>query len=163
MKKGILILIIVSLISCNNNNKNVEFVLDDDTGDTIKYIKRYPTQKIKELILYEKNVPIFNLGFNEKGDTLKIPRIIYVKANRTLFLYIPIQNLYSKTEVLFENTDPAQKNIDETLTITLNYIGSMDIPIVERMIKAKQINGFIKTTSKDKKNVDMWPFRINID
>jgi hypothetical protein len=64
-------------------------------------------------------------------------------------------------QILFENTGTADKNFDATLTV--KTLGSVDIPVVDRMIKNKQINGFIKTTAADKKSVDMWPFKIITD
>ena len=151
-----------SFISCTQDTIP-DIKLDEDTGDTLQVLKRYPSTKPKELLLYKYNLPFGSWGFSEKGDTLKIPRVMYVKNNHTLFLYIPIQENYSRVALLFEKTATSEKSFDSTLTIEARIIKSMDIPVTEKMIHGNNIRGFIKTMSLDEKTITYWPFKLAVD
>ena len=72
-----------------------------DNSDTVQVIRRYPSRTIREIVYYKNNSPIANIGFTEKGDTLKFPRLIYVKAIDSLFVFYPVGQ-FQDAVILFD-------------------------------------------------------------
>ena len=158
----IIILITTSFVSCTSD-KNPDITFDQNSGDTLQVIKRYSSKKIKEIFQYKNNGPSSSLGFSETGDTLKIPTIMYVKADNILFLYIPIQKKYSRMALLFEKSDTSHNSFDSSLVIEPKIISSMDVPVNNKMIHNKKIRGFIKTMNSEETVIDNYPFQLIVD
>ncbi len=90
MYKFILLLFISLLYGCKNSSITNDEVTLNKNGDTVEVIKKYPSQKIKEIINYRSNKPFDNIGFYENGDTIKQPDVIFTEADSTMFAFIPL-------------------------------------------------------------------------
>jgi hypothetical protein len=149
-------------VACSQD-KNPDITIDQNSGDTLQIIKRYPSKKVKEIVLYKDNTPSTNLGFTEKGDTLKIPKAIYVKADNSIFIFLPGEKNFRRIMVSIINSEKPDSNGNRVINIEPKFTRSFDIPITPEMIIDKEIQGVILTHYHDNKPMEVWPFKMIID
>ena len=99
----------------NNSNKDIK--LNPNTGDTLEIIKRYSSNKIKEIIYYKNNQPDSNICYLQNGGTINKPKLIYSKLDKSLFVFIPIRKLYSNISIFFVNTGSVQSLYLKTISL----------------------------------------------
>jgi hypothetical protein len=148
MKKIFLLLIIASLISCDNRTINRDVKLNPDTGDTLEITKRYSSNKIREIIKYKDNQPNSNTYYLENGDSINHPKFIYLGVGRPSFVFIPIKK-YQYISLVFvkgyDAFDSITGTIDKDRTLkSIEIKNSTDIFIDSTMVSGNYIIGAIK-------------------
>ena len=102
MKTKLIILTLTAIIaSCATFDKKVDNIKLDSNGDTLEIVKYYHTDSIKEIIYYQNNRPVSNIGFYLDGDTIKKPYVVYSKLDNNMFVFIPYNKRISSYDVIF--------------------------------------------------------------
>ena len=138
------IFILLFLYSCKiSTNSNPDIVLDSNS-DTVKVIKRYSSDSIREIITYENNRPKSNIGFSELGDTIAYPKCTYVKTSDSLFVFIPI-NKFQNIDLYFRFDSASGLTGKQPALIINNLKKSTMIAIRDEMYKeTDMIGGAVK-------------------
>ncbi len=112
MTKELYIFIISFILtSCNKHDNKTDMIKFNANGDTVEVIKKYPTDSIREIIYYQDNRPISNVGFYENGDTIKKPDIVFIKSDSSIFAYIPKDKNIFFSSLLFGLDSAKWENI----------------------------------------------------
>ena len=145
--------------SCQRQNSNPD-VFRDKNFDTLQIIKRYPSQSVREIIYYESNKPSRNIGFNEQGDTLKIPQVLYVKPD-SVFAYYPLKK-YRYGQVCLVR-DSLRQHGEAAILDTIDIKGSTMIKLRPGVInkETNKILGILRLAMNDD-TYEYRTFEINV-
>jgi hypothetical protein len=102
MKTKLIILTLTAMIaSCDTVDKKVDNIKLDSNGDTLEIVKHYPTDTIKEIVYYQKNRPVCNVGFYLEGDTITKPYAVFSKQDNNMFIFIPYNLKIESYDLIF--------------------------------------------------------------
>ena len=162
--------IFIIFASCSSNDKNTIRIKLDSNGDTLKIIKYYSTDSIKEIVYYQKNRPVSNVGFNINGDTIKKPYTLFNKKDYNMFVFIPYNLNINSYDLFFgvdsgvvdDKLDRFHKLTDSLHNSLRHLTKSVDVKLDTALINFGVSKGVLKCKMDSAGKVyKYWGFDLN--
>lgn len=159
MKKIFTLILLSFLISCKSyDSGNKDIKLNPVNGDTLEVIKRYPSNKILEIIKYKDNQPNSNLCYTETDEKIDYPKLIHIIDKKSLYAYIPIEKKYTDVYIEFESLED-RPSVPRLILHDIKK--STEFPINVLMVDKNKIVGVIKCKSENN-SLTFYSFHIYI-
>jgi hypothetical protein len=144
------------LFSCGHSNQENPDILLGNNSDTLQVTRGYAKNAIQEIIYYENNKPIRNIGL-VKGDTLDFPSVIFPTNGDSLFIFYPLNKF--RDGIIIFGLDSARALMGgwgDLFSIYCNSSSMLKI-VSEMRIKKNRIFGAFKCKNPNG-SFEFWPF-----
>ena len=168
----IILTVIYLLTSCNRGDNYADKVKFNSNGDTLEVKKFYPSDSIKEIIFYQDNKPVNNIGFYPDGDTIKVPYVVYTKQDSNMFIFIPSKLNICSYDMMFgidsalavnqTQLDKFNKLTDSLHAASRELTSSIDIKLNQEILKFGVSKGILRCKMDTGCKVfKFYPFDLN--
>lgn len=161
MKLYLNFFLVVLFCSCNNIKQNSDILVGENL-DTLQVIRRYPSKKVREIIYYVNNKPQKNIGFTEKGDTIITPTVIYIKPIDSLFFFVPIGQFKNINLLFGYNKELYLEDIKPKYILENFNKSDLLKPNQKMIIDSNTVEVVFECINFDSKNIDFYPFKIEL-